>query len=85
LGGPVRFRHVALAPEEGFPMVPASTKVKFKRVGNVDTDRLIRRLQFMRATSATFARAADARIEVRMFAREMLSIEAELVSRGVCV
>jgi hypothetical protein len=66
-------------------MVPAATKVRFTRVANVDTDRLCRRLEFLRVNGPAMARAADARIEVRFIARELLTIEAELARRGVTV
>ena len=62
--------------------VPASTKIRFTRVGNIDTDRLIRRREHIVATKADFARNADARIELRQRARELFMIEAELVRRG---
>ena len=61
--------------------VPASTKIRFTRVGNVDTDRLVRRRAHIVATKAEFARNADARIELRQRARELFAIEAELVRR----
>lgn len=64
-------------------MVPASTKIKYKRVTNVDTDRLWRRRAYMREHMPMWARAADARIEVRFIAREVMAIEAELTRRGV--
>jgi hypothetical protein len=63
-------------------MVPATTKVRPSRVGNIDTDRLIRRRAHIVATKAEFARSADARIELRQRARELLTIEAELIRRG---
>jgi hypothetical protein len=62
--------------------VPASTKVRYTRVGNVDTERLMRRRAHIIATKSEFARAADARIELRQRARELFAIEAELVRRG---
>lgn len=62
-------------------VVPASTKIRFTRVGNIDTDRLQRRLAFLREHGPAMARAADARIEVRFIAREILTIEAELNRR----
>lgn len=63
-------------------IVPASTKVRFTRVAHIDTDRLVRRLAFLREHGPAMARAADARIEVRFIAREILSIEAEIARRG---
>lgn len=63
--------------------VPASTKIRFTRVGHIDTDRLSRRRDFLRQHGPALARAADARIEVRFIARELLTIEAELARRGV--
>jgi hypothetical protein len=62
--------------------VPASTKIRFTRVAHIDTDRLIRRRDHIIATKADFARAADARIELRQRARELLAIEAQLIQRG---
>lgn len=62
-------------------MVPASTKIRYTRVGFIDTDRLQRRLAFYEAHGAEMARNADARIEVRVMAREKLSIIAELARR----
>ena len=62
--------------------VPASTKVRVNRVGFIDTNRLVRRRAHIIATKADFARAADARIELRQRARELLTIESELVARG---
>lgn len=66
-------------------MVPASTSIKYKRVGNIDTDRLGRRHAWILANGATIARAADARIEIRMMAREFHAITTELRARGVRV
>lgn len=63
--------------------VPASTKVRFTRVAHIDTDRLQRRRAHIIDTKADFARAADARIELRQRARELFAIESELVRRGV--
>lgn len=65
--------------------VPASTKVRVSRVCHIDTDRLVRRRDHIVATKADFARAADARIKLRQRARELLTIESELVSRGAMV
>lgn len=62
--------------------VPADVAIKYKRVGNVDTDRLQRRLAYLQENKARIAREADARIEIRMRAREILSIRAELAQRG---
>jgi hypothetical protein len=61
--------------------VPASTKIRFTRVAHIDTDRLIRRRDYIIATKSAFARAADARIELRQRARELFAIEGELVER----
>lgn len=63
--------------------VPASTKIRFTRVPNIDTDRLVRRQVFLRTHGPAMARSADARIEVRHIAREVLTIEAELTARGI--
>ena len=62
--------------------VPASTKIRFTRVAHIDTDRLIRRRDHIVATKSAFARAADARIELRQRARELFAIEAELIARN---
>lgn len=61
--------------------VPASTAIKYQRVGNMDTDRLQRRLAYLNEHKTEIARNADARIEIRMRAREILSIKAELDRR----
>ena len=61
--------------------VPASTKIRFTWVAHIDNDRLIRRRDFIIATKSDFARAADARIELRQRARELFAIEAELIQR----
>lgn len=62
--------------------VPASTKIRHTRVANIDTDRLTRRLAYLREHGPAIARNADARIEVRHLAREILSIEHELARRN---
>ena len=56
--------------------VPASTKVRWTRVAHVDTDRLMRRRDHILATRAEFARAADARIELRQ--------RGSRIQRAVC-
>lgn len=63
-------------------IVPASTRIHYKRVANIDTDRLQRRYAFLQANRAAMARACDARIEMRFIAREFLSIETELARRS---
>lgn len=62
--------------------VPASTKIRYKRVSAIDTDRLQRRLAYFDEHGAAMARACDARIEVRFLAREKLAIMAELTNRS---
>lgn len=66
-------------------MVPASTSIKYKKVGNIDTDRMVRRHAWIVANGPAIARAADARIEIRMVAREFHAITTELRARGVNV
>jgi len=63
--------------------VPATTKVKYTRVRNIDTDRLQRRQRYLRRTMPSWARKADGRADLRQRAREMLACQAELRARGV--
>ena len=69
-------------------IVPASTKVHYKRVHNVDTDRLQRRLAWLHENKARLAREIDGpespggRPKMRFLAREILAIEAELERRN---
>lgn len=65
------------------PTIPASTKIKASRVQNIETERLIRRLDFLCEHGPSKARNADARIEVRMLAREIICISRELHKRGI--
>jgi hypothetical protein len=62
--------------------VPATRRIRFTRVHNIDTDRLVRRLAFLEENGPALARACDARIEVRVLAREILTIRAELGRRA---
>jgi hypothetical protein len=67
--------------------VPASTRVHYKRVKNVDTDRLERRLAWVNENRAMLMRQVDdadhpgGRPMMRQLAREILTIEAELERR----
>lgn len=63
--------------------VPATTRIRSSRVGNIDTDRLRRRAVHLRRTLPSWAKACDGRKELRDRAREMLAVEAELERRGV--
>lgn len=61
--------------------VPASTRIKDKSIRNVDTDRLCRRRQFLIDNRDFIAREADARIQLRVYARELFLINRELLRR----
>ena len=61
--------------------VPASTRIKDKSIGNVDTDRLRRRRQYLIENRDFIAREADARIQLRVYARELFLINRELLRR----
>lgn len=63
------------------PPVPSSTRIRTRSIRNVDTDRLQRRRAFLLANRDRIAREADARIELRVFARELGLINRELVAR----
>lgn len=62
--------------------VPPSTKIRPRSLPNVDSDRLVQRLAFLRTNGPAMARAADARSEVRDLARQILQIEHELQRRS---
>ena len=70
-------------------VVPASTKVHYKRVHNVDTDRLQRRLAWLQENKGRLAREIDSvekpggRPTMRQTAREIITIERELARRFV--
>jgi len=61
--------------------VPASTRIKDKSIKNVDTDRLRRRRQYLIENRDFIAREADARIQLRVYARELFLINRELLRR----
>lgn len=63
-------------------LVPASTRVRPSRVRNIDTDRLERRYAWLIENRSRIARSADGRLELRQFARELLTIEHELERRA---
>lgn len=63
-------------------IVPASTKVRYRRVHHVDSDRLALRAAFIREHGPAIARAADSRREVMQLARELFAIELELCARA---
>jgi len=69
-------------------LVPASTRVRPSRVANVDTDRLERRLAFLRGPGGSaLARACDGhsgsgRGGLADLGKEILTIENELTNRG---
>jgi len=60
---------------------PATTRVRYTRVRNIDSDRLRRRLAYLQANRADIARACDSRNELSHFARELIVVELELVRR----
>lgn len=68
-------------------LVPASTPVKYKRVRNIDTDRLVRRLAWLNANAGQLVRDLDGpdnpggRPAMRCLAREMLHLQHELDRR----
>lgn len=64
-------------------IVPASTHVRVSRVHNVDTDRLVRRLAWLRANGARLAREADGhsgtgRGTLAQTALEIMTLQHEL-------
>lgn len=61
--------------------VAPTKRVRPSRVGNIDTERLQRRHEFLQATKGRFARDAEGRKRLREFAAELLSIERELIRR----
>lgn len=63
--------------------VSASTKIRPRSLPNVDDDRLLRRLAWLRVNGPALARKADARIEVRHLARQIHECTIELGRRGV--
>ncbi|HUV09720.1 MAG TPA: hypothetical protein VMX12_02010 [Acidimicrobiia bacterium] len=70
------------------PPVPAHVPVKYKRVRNVDTDRLQRRLAWLRENAPRLVRNLDGpdnpggRPAMRHLAREVLTVEHELARRA---
>lgn len=63
--------------------VPPSTKIRPRSLPNVDDDRLMQRLTFLRTHGPAMARACDARSDVRDLARQILQAEAELARRNI--
>ena len=61
--------------------VPETRRVRYRRVGNIDTDRLQRRQRYLRENQPALARQCDGREQLRTLARELLAIEAELLRR----
>lgn len=65
------------------PPVPASTPIRCSRVGNVDTDRLIRRAEFLHAMADGGFRDMPTRRPFVQRAAEMFAIENEIDRREV--
>ena len=65
------------------PTVPPSTSVRRSRAGNIDTDRLVARQEFLSAMADGNFRNCGSRREFVDRAREMRAIEDVLSSRGV--
>lgn len=63
--------------------VPVEVPVKFKRVANIPSERLIRRFFFLRANRARLARACEDHMRMRLLGRELVVIEHELRRRGL--
>lgn len=62
-------------------IVPASTRIHSSKVGNIDTDRLIRRTRWLRDNKSDRATKADSRKRLREMALEEYAIFDELASR----
>ena len=62
--------------------VPASTSIRRNRVGNIDTDRLSRRREFLRSLLKDQTHALENRIDFVWKAAELHAIENELERRG---
>ena len=64
-------------------IVPASKSVRLSRIHNVDTDRLLRHFDYLRANGAAIARKADGhsgsgRGTLAQTAKELLTLQHEL-------
>jgi hypothetical protein len=65
------------------PIVPASTKIRPSRVGNMETERLLRRQAFLVAMADDGFRDCGQRRQFVDKARELRSVENELDLRSV--
>ncbi len=57
-------------------------RIRTRSIPNVETERLVARLDFIRTNRASLLRAADQKVDVRALAREAVNIERELTRRG---
>lgn len=64
------------------PIVPATTTIRRSRVGNIDTDRLLRRQAHLVAAATDFFQECQSRAQFRNRADELYAIENELDLRG---
>lgn len=62
---------------------PGVKRIRTRSIPNVETERLLGRLAFVRARRASLLRDADQKQDVRALAREMVNVERELTRRGV--
>jgi len=62
-------------------IVPASTRVHISKVGNIDTDRLLRRMQWLTDNKSDLGKAADSRKRLREISLEYYAIFDELAGR----
>jgi hypothetical protein len=64
-------------------LVPATTPIRLSRVHNIDTDRLVRRLDYLLANRAQLAYDCDSRNQLGHLARQIFGIQAALAGRGI--
>lgn len=58
-------------------------RIRTASVPNVDTARLVGRLEYLRAHKLELLRDTEQKYDVRVIAREVVNIERELARRGV--
>lgn len=75
--------HPRSAKQHKAQHVPAETRIKTRSIPNVDTERLLRRLEYMRENIKRLARECEQKNDFRAHVREIVNIERELARRDV--
>ncbi|HUW00775.1 MAG TPA: hypothetical protein VMW08_00345 [Acidimicrobiales bacterium] len=63
--------------------VPASSPIRLSRIDNIDSDRIVRRLDWLLDNRAQLAYDCDSRNQLGHLARQIIGLQRALRDRGI--